>query len=276
LLFNGEVRRGVMPQRQRDMTSSWQVVAIRYASVELPARELSLDTDVHDAIGSLDYFIWLVSNGDRNVVVDTGFDPEEGARRSRRLIRHPVEFLKDLGIDADAVSDVVLTHLHYDHAGNLEAFPNASFHLQAAEMNYATGPCMCHRRMRRPFSAPDVMKAVALVYEDRVVFHDGDFDLAHGLSVHLVGGHSRGLQVLRVDAQPRPIVIASDALHLLRYLDDGDVFPMFADYQAVVEGYRRLRKLAGPEGLILPGHDTGVVTTFPSLRPGWSNVVRIT
>jgi glyoxylase-like metal-dependent hydrolase (beta-lactamase superfamily II) len=257
------------------MASSWQVVAIRYGAAELPANHLGLDVDIHDAIGSLDYFIWLVSDGDRHVVVDTGFDPDEGARRGRQIIRHPVDSLRDLRVAPDAVTDVVLTHLHYDHAGNLDAFPNARFHLQSAEMDYATGRCMCHRRMRRPFSARDVVQAVRLVYEDRIVFHDGDFDFAPGVQVHLIGGHSRGLQVVRVEAESRNVVIASDALHLSRYLDDGDVFPLFADYQHVVEGYRRLRELAGTGGLILPGHDPSVITTFPQIRKGWKDAVVI-
>jgi glyoxylase-like metal-dependent hydrolase (beta-lactamase superfamily II) len=257
------------------MASPWQVTAIRYASVELPARQLGLEADIHDAIGTLDYFIWLVSDGDRHVLVDTGFDAEEGARRGRRMLKHPVESLEALQVDPADVSDIVLTHLHYDHAGNLDAFPNARFHLQAAEMNYATGPCMCHSRMRRPFSAEDVVRAVRLVYQDRIVFHDGDFDFAPGISVHLIGGHSRGLQVVRVEAQSRVIVIASDALHLMRYLDDGDAFPLFADYQRVVEGYRRLRELAGVSGVVLPGHDPGVVTMFPPVREDWSDAVRV-
>jgi glyoxylase-like metal-dependent hydrolase (beta-lactamase superfamily II) len=257
------------------MASPWQVIAIRYASVELPALQLGLEADIHDAIGALDYFIWLASDGDRHVLVDTGFDAAEGARRGRRMLKHPVESLRELQVDPASVCDVVLTHLHYDHAGNLDAFPNARFHLQAAEMNYATGRCMCHRRMRRPFSAEHVIRAVRLVYEDRIVFHDGDCELAPGIGVHLVGGHSRGLQVVRVEAQSRVVVIASDALHLLRYLDDGDVFPLFADYQLVVEGYRRLRELAGAGGLILPGHDPGVVTMFPPVRKDWSDAVRV-
>ncbi|MBN9217271.1 MAG: N-acyl homoserine lactonase family protein [Mesorhizobium sp.] len=257
------------------MTPYWRVLAIRYATAQLPAAHLDLDADVHDAIGTLDYFIWVVSNGDRHIVVDTGFEPEEGARRGRQLIRHPVESLRLLGIDPDAVSDVILTHLHYDHAGNLGTFTNARFHLQDAEMEYATGRCMCHPRMRRPFCADDVTRAVRLVYEGRLVFHDGDFAFAPGLGVHRVGGHSRGLQVVRAEARGRPVVIASDALHLGHYLADGGVFPMFADYGNVLEGYQRLRQLAGDSGLILPGHDPGVLTRFAPVRPEWPDVVEV-
>ena len=257
------------------MTSTWRVVAIRYATAQMPAAHLELDADVHDAIGALDYFIWVASKDDRHVIVDTGFEPEEGARRGRRLIMHPVDSLRELGIDPKAVSDVILTHLHYDHAGNLDAFPNARFHLQDAEMNYATGRCMCHTRMRRPFSVNDVNRAVRLVYEDRMIFHDGDFEFSAGISVHKIGGHSRGLQVVRVEGKSRAIVIASDALHLERYLDDGKVFPMFADYEDVLDGYRRLRHLAGATGLILPGHDPGVISAFAPVGRGLADAVEI-
>lgn len=253
----------------------WQVFAIRYATANLPAAHLGLDADIHDVMGALDYFIWVLRSGDRHVVVDTGFAPEEGARRGRRLLRHPCESLDRLGIAAEQVTDVILTHLHYDHAGNLDGFPNARFHVQDAEMRYATGRCMCHPRMRRPFSVDDVMRAVRLVYDDRMVFHDGDFDFAAGLGVHLVGGHSRGLQVVRVEGTARPIVIASDALHLGRYLDDGDVFPAFADCADVLEGYRRLRELGGDDGFILPGHDPEVLRSFAPLAAELGDIVEI-
>ena len=172
-----------------------------------------LDPDPHEGEARLDYYIWLCRNGDRTVLVDTGFAPEEGAARQRILLTHPVEALKRIGVEPEDVTDVFITHLHYDHAGNLRHFPNATIHLQDAEMAYATGRCMCHARMRKPFAVEDVKTAVEMVYRDRVRFHEGDYTLLPGLTARLVGGHSQGLQILVVDGET-PLVIASDALHL--------------------------------------------------------------
>ncbi len=252
----------------------WEILALRYATAELRRDHLVLDGDPHDRMGRLDYFVWLLRDGRRTVLVDTGFDAEEGGRRDRHLLRHPAEALERVGVRADDIEDVVLTHLHFDHAGNLDAFPNARFHLQDREMSFATGRCMCHARMRRPFSIEHVVKAVRLVYDERVVFHEGDYTLFPGLDVHLIGGHSMGLQVLVAAGPMRPVVVASDAAHLGAFVAAKDVFPVFGDYAEVLEGYRRLQELAGPEGVILPGHDPQVLTEWP-LYAGLEDIVTV-
>lgn len=255
--------------------NTWEVLALHYATAERPAQDLALEFDPHDAPGRIDYFIWLVRGGDRVIVVDTGYLPEEGARRARRLLRHPVEALAEVGVDAAEVREVVLTHLHYDHAGNLSAFPRATFHLQDREMAYGTGRCMCHPRMRKPFFVDDVIEAVRMVFAGRVRFHDGDAQIAPGVSLHLIGGHSRGLQVVRIARPEGAVVLAADALHFGAHLDAGNVFPMFADYPDVLEGYGKLRELAGPSGIIVPGHDPKVLGDFPPWRADLPHALRI-
>ena len=221
--------------------------------------------DIHETTGTIDYFVWLIRHKDRLVLVDTGFSAEEGNLRGRTMIIHPVEALRQLGIASTDITDVIVTHLHYDHAGNLTDFPNAIIHLQDREMEYGTGRCMCHVRMQRPFAAEATIDAVRLVYAGKVRFHDGDGLLIEGVSMHLIGGHSRGLQVVRLEHDGEVVVVASDALHFARYLADDNAFPLFADYPDVLDGYRTLRRLAGPTGAIVPGHDSCVLTDFPSL-----------
>ncbi|MBL4919209.1 N-acyl homoserine lactonase family protein [Szabonella alba] len=255
------------------MSQEWEVLALRYATHEAPMRELGLVGDAHDALGRLDYFIWLIRGREGLILVDTGFGVEAAQRRGRRLLRHPVVALNEIGVRPEEVRDIVITHLHYDHAGNLDAFPNARFHLQEREMSYATGRCMCDAGHRRAFDVDNVVDAVRLVYQERIVFHDGAYQLAPGIGVHLVGGHSLGLQVLTVDGARR-IVLASDALHLSRLMQQDAVFPIFADRAAVLEGYRLLKDLAGHDGVILPGHDPQVMQDFPLLS-GATDTVRI-
>lgn len=256
------------------MTTNWEVIALRYATAQLGADRMRLGADPHDRMQHLDYFIWVVRSGDRVILVDTGFDEVEGERRGRSLLCHPIEALSRIGLRPEDIDDILITHMHFDHAGNLDAFPNARFHLQDREMNFATGRCMCHAKMRAPFTVEHVVQAVRLVYGERVVFHDGDYTLAPGLDVHLIGGHSMGLQVLAV-AGTRRVVVASDAAHLGEFLDSKDVFPAFGDYAAVLEGYRRLREIAGPEGIILPGHDPAVLRDWPRYRDDMDDIVKV-
>lgn len=261
-----------MSERAPREAPDWEVIALRYATKELDPAHLLLDPDPHEAPGQLDYFVWLVRGGDRIILVDTGFERSEGASRGRVMHLDPVEGLARLGVAASDVTDIFVTHLHYDHAGNLAAYPNARVHLQEAEMAYATGRCMCHPRMRKPFSVADVVTAVRLVYRDRVIFHDGDFRLAPGLHGKLIGGHSKGLQMLVV-GDDNPLVLASDGVHLRRYLKDEQIFPMFSDYYATVEGYRLLREMAADGAEIIPGHDPDVLTLYPRVQADWEDAV---
>jgi glyoxylase-like metal-dependent hydrolase (beta-lactamase superfamily II) len=162
-------------------TDSYEILAIKYAQRTSRKRvESFISADDHDAPHPIDYFVWVVRNEHRTIVIDTGFDETEARRRDRQLQRLPIEALSLVGVAADVTPEVVITHLHYDHAGSLAAFTNARFHLQAAEMAYATGPCMCHAHLQWPFTAEHVCELVRKVYSGRVVFHDGDADCAGG------------------------------------------------------------------------------------------------
>ena len=171
--------------------------------------------------------------------------------------------------------DVIVSHMHYDHAGNLGAFPNARFHLQDAEMAYCTGRCMCHGMLRGAFEADDVATMVHRVFEGRVQFHDGDAEFAPGITLHKLGGHTKGLQVVRVKTARGFVVLASDATHLYANLEREHPFPVLADVGDYLEGLQTLRRLASSPRHIIPGHDPLVLTQYPAARPGLEGVVRV-
>ena len=160
------------------------------------------------------------------------------------MLRAPATALELIGISAGSIDQLVVTHLHYDHAGTLGAFPKAQFHLQAAEMQYATGPCMCHGQLRIPFTVDHVCEMVRHVYSGRVTFHEGDAEIAPGITVHKTGGHSRGLQCVRVATASGPVVLASDASHYYENFEQGKVFPIVVDAEDTLRGYKRLYELA--------------------------------
>src|SRR5438067_10699383 len=134
----------------------------------------------------LDYFVWVISGGGRTFVLDTGFDETMAKKRRRRITRPVAEGLKAVGVDPAGVDDVIISHLHYDHAGNHDLFPRARYHLQDREMQFCTGRCMCHPPLRHAFEAGDVSAMVKRLFEGRVSFHDGAHEIAEDLSVHLI------------------------------------------------------------------------------------------
>jgi len=244
---------------------TYEVFAIRYASLSnRKASENFIGGDPHESASDLDYFVWLARSAARAFVIDTGFDARVGARRGRRMMHPPERGLALLGVDAKEVKDVIITHLHYDHVGNFGLFPAATFHLQDEEMAYATGRHMAQGFFNYAYEADEVAAMVREVYKGRVCFHDGDAELAPGLSLHRIGGHTKGLQVVRVHTRIGWIVLASDAAHLYANMNETRPFPIVFDAGAMVEGYRRLRELADAPELVVPGHDPLVMRRYPA------------
>lgn len=256
----------------------FEVFAIRYAhhGGRHAAENYIGGGDFHDADTALDYFVWVLRRGDEVYLIDTGFDEAAASERGRQLLMRPSAGLKLLGIDAATLKNVILTHLHYDHAGTLDDFPAATFHVQDAEPAYATGRCMCHKVLRQPYDVEDVVTFVRKVYADRVVFHDGTAELAPGLSLHLVGGHSDGLQIVRAWTQRGWVVLASDATHLYGNIDREIPFPAVYSVGDMMEGFNTVRALADSEDHIVPGHDPQVMQRYPAPDPSLQGkVVRL-
>ncbi len=257
------------------MSGIWEVFALRYASFAARTRrETFLGVDPHDAAPMpIDYYVWLLRDGERTILVDTGFDAGEGARRGRRIERLPREALATLGVDAAEIGDVIVTHLHYDHAGTLDDFPAARFHLQEAEMAYATGRCMTYAHLRQVYSVEHVVGMVRRVFAGRVVFHDGAGEVAPGVTVHRIGGHAKGIQAVVVATARGPVVLASDAAHYYENFEEYRPFIIVHDVEATLRGYDRLRQLAGGDlSRIVPGHDPLVMARYPAPEPRLSGI----
>lgn len=250
------------------MPEPYVIHAVRYAHHPRKAAENFVTPgDLHDTPMPLDYFVWAVISKTRTFVVDTGFNAETATARGRQLLRCPSEGLAAIGVDATAVEDVIITHMHYDHVGNFDLFPRARFHLQDREMAFATGRPMTRPFFSMPYSVDDVVGMVREVYAGRVHFHDGDAELAPGLSVHHIGGHTDGLQAVRVWTERGWVVLASDASHLYANMESVNPFPIVYHVGDMIEGYRRLAELADGPDHVVPGHDPLVMERYPASAP---------
>jgi glyoxylase-like metal-dependent hydrolase (beta-lactamase superfamily II) len=251
----------------------YEIYAIKYAQVERKAFGNFVGADLHDdADMPLDYYVWAIVGDGRTFVVDTGFDPEMGTKRHREIVNPVERGLEAIGLKHDEIEDVILTHLHYDHCGNGDLFPNARFHVQDAEMEYVSGRSMCHHALNHAFEVDDVARMVHRVFEGRVEFHDGEDEVAPGIVVHRLGGHTKGLQVVQVATKRGAVVLASDSTHFYAHIETGRVFPVLYNMGDVVEGYRTVRRLATSMVHVVPGHDPLVLERFPAASSelkGW-------
>jgi glyoxylase-like metal-dependent hydrolase (beta-lactamase superfamily II) len=253
-----------------------EIFAIRYAHHDRPSSENFLRGDAHDILQPLAYFVWAIVGAHGTFIVDTGFDRAMAHKRGRILLKPIAEGLAALNTPVESVREIIVTHLHYDHCGNHDLFPRARYHVQDVEMAYATGRCMCHPEIRIPFEAEDVVAMVRKVFDGRVVFHDGDDQIAPGITVHRIGGHSKGLQSVRVNTRRGHVMLASDASHLYAHFTEGRVFPITCSVADTLEGYATLRKLADSLEHIVPGHDPQVLDRYPAAGPGLDDwIVRL-
>lgn len=256
-------------------TPEYEIYAIRYASLERRRNENFIFFDPHDGPMPMDFYVWILRSVDRMILVDTGFNATTAAARNRKLMRCPIDALNVLGIDPDLIEDVVLTHLHYDHAGNLSKLRNARFHVQDAEVSYATGRCMCYAPVRHAYSVEDVADLVRKVYSDRVVFHEGNAELAPGVQLLLIGGHTRGLQAVRVFTRRGWVVLASDSSHYYENMQRDWPFPIVDNVADMFAGYRKIAAAADSIDHVVPGHDPEVLRRYPLVAGDSIGIARL-
>lgn len=203
------------------------------------------------------------------IVVDCGFDPELGERMGRRCLIAPVDALARVGVDPAAVRRLVITHLHYDHIGNLDRFGAARISVARPELEFWTRDPVGARPQFAEHTDPAGLEAIRRAEaEGRVDLVDGEAEIAPGVRAVVVGGHAPGQLVLQV-AIPggRRLVLASDAVHYDDELEHERPFAVFSDLAGMYRGYHAVRELAGPDGIVVPGHDPSVMARFPPL-PG--------
>jgi len=253
----------------------FEIFAIRYGHLDRRSPANFIGGDEHDQDMPLAYYVWLIRRPGKTWLLDTGFDAPMGLKRGRNIVR-PVETgLRELGVDPASIDDIIISHMHFDHAGNRDLFPNARYHVQDREMAYCTGRCMCHGYLNHSFDVDDVTGMVRKLYDGRLRFHDGDSEIEPGLTVHRLGGHTQGLQVVRVKTARGWVVLASDAAHFYANFQQGRPFPAVESATDMLAGFDRMRELATSDSHIIPGHDPLVLEQYPLAMPTIAGTVRL-
>ena len=246
--------------------SPFQVYAIKYATREASSGEHFYGGDPHDAPMPMDYYVWAVVSPERTIVVDAGFTAEIAARRGRKHLRCPTEGLEALGIDCARVPYVILTHLHYDHVGNLDKFPEATFVVQEAEMAFWTGRYAGKEHFRNIVETDDVVYLVRENFEGRLRFVAGSEEVVPGIEVHWAGGHSSGLQVVRVKTARGFVVLASDATHFYANIEEDRPYSIVSELAQMYGAFDVVRSLADSPAHVVPGHDPLVMQRYPAAK----------
>jgi len=253
---------------------AYEVYAIRYATIpDFPVAELVSGADRARKL-DIAMTIWLVRGANRNVLVDSGFYHERFFKdwTVRNFIK-PSDALVPLGLKPDDITDIVITHLHWDHADGIDLFPKARIWIQTEELEYYTGEAWETHETSDGIDPQDVLELVKFNTEGRVGLVHGDAqEILPGLTCYTGGKHTHQSQYLGVTTAAGTVILASDNRYLYENMEKHVPIAETLDATSNLRAQDRMKRLAARPELVIPGHDPSVFDRFPRIAPG---IVRI-
>ena len=244
----------------------YSIQAIRYASAEGEVAGLVMGAAKGEKI-TIAMVIWLVRGGGHNILFDSGYHRETFLKYfpSTEYIR-PDEAVKLAGVKPEEVTDIVISHAHWDHVGGIDLFPKAVVWIQKEEYRYYTGEAWQPGGHHGGIDPEDVQALVKLNTEGRVRLVDGDnVEIFPGIRAYTGARHTYASQYIRVEGNPT-FVLASDNCYLYRNMAEHKASATFskADEPANIQNQARMIELAGSADRVVPGHDLLQFQKFPT------------
>jgi glyoxylase-like metal-dependent hydrolase (beta-lactamase superfamily II) len=251
------------------VSAPWTLTALRYASRMTTRSDAFLRYGQYgepDGPQEMTYYLWLLRNGRQTIVVDTGFSAAGGGSRGRTFLVQPLDALGRAGVDPGAVDMVINTHLHYDHTGHLGAFGDAPVLVNRTEFDFWTGAYAQRAQFGAHIEAGEVEALAAGVRSGAVTLLDRETEVAPGVTVAEVGGHSPGQTILFIEGEQGPIVLASDAVHFYEEVERDRACGVLVNLELVYRAYDIIRAGIRAGARLVAGHDPLVMDRFPRLE----------
>jgi glyoxylase-like metal-dependent hydrolase (beta-lactamase superfamily II) len=245
----------------------YSVFALKFAEQDVESSEFFYREPSHDLV-TLHFYVWLILGGPAPILVDTGFSDFDARTRELRDFVPPAEMVRRAGVDPATVTRAVMTHLHWDHWAGHRQFPAARFVVQGRELAFWTGRFGSNPVFARGINVDELAHIVPLTYSGHVELVDGDLELMPGIGLYRLGGHTEGTQIVVVDTENGPVVLAADASHFYRNVETGHPVQIASNMNDMLAGFDRIHELAGPAGLIVPGHDPAIAERFTDRGDG--------
>ena len=248
----------------------YQVVIVRYGTRNTVRSDVFLNHGVYgepDAPISMDYFFWVVRDEHRTIVVDTGFSRAGGEARNRTFLLDVADAYRALGVDPATGPTVVVTHAHYDHIGNLSLFPDSPIVISRRELDFWSGPYAHRRQFHHSVQDEELELLATADKQGRVTAFDGRIEIAPGVEVIDIGGHTPGQSVVLVATSDGPVLLASDAVHYYEEYERDMPFVAVADLAAMYGGFDLIRAMVtdGRVRHLVSGHDPDTLARFTPL-----------
>jgi len=251
-------------------SEAYEVLAVRYGTRQTSAADVFLSYPVYgepDRPLGMDYFFWVARSPSRTIVVDSGFSPEGGAARRRTTLMDMATALRAAGVNPDDVGQVVVTHAHYDHIGGLPAFRAAEVIMTRSEYEFWTGPLGDRTLFAHHTEATEISHLRSLRAAGRLTLTGRSHQVAPGVTLTEVGGHTPGQAVVTVDGGPGRIVLASDAVHYYEELERDRPFTTVVNLAGMYAAFDQIREMEQDAGTrVIAGHDPVVAECFPAFH----------
>ena len=233
-----------------------KVWCLRYAVAPQAPLSALLAGAPRDATVDLPFAMCVARSPSQVVVLDSGYVNQKlGEPFGARDWVEYAPLLAEVGVGLDEVGFVTISHLHFDHAGGTSRFPKAKFILQRRELEFAAAAMPHNSAARQAFTAEDVLAAVQLNWQGRVLLVDGDAEgVIPGVDVYLTPGHTAGTMTVCLDTKKGRICYSSDAVYTYRNLDEDIPLGLALDSGEAVESYKKIRRILRG-GKLIPGHE---------------------
>lgn len=247
-------------------TPEYSIQAIRYAnSPGDSVADLVMGAPKDEKVDTV-YVIWLIRGGGRNILLDSGSHLQKWFKFGMTDYLRPDEAVALAGVRYEEVTDIVISHAHWDHMGGMRFFPKAIIWIQKEEFRYYTGEAWQKDGNHGGIDPEDVQELVRLNTAGRLRLVDGDnVEIFPGIRAFTGARHTYASQYLRVKGHPT-FVLASDSVYLYRNLAEHKASGTFseADYPANIKNQERMIQLAGSPDRVVPGHDALQFEKFPT------------
>lgn len=255
-------------------SKQYEVYALRFASSDT-AWPLSMWVDkgpVKDSV-NIDFMIWLIRGNGKNILVDAGFLNDIPDAKEFDVVKYvrPDSTLLNVGLKATDITDIILSHPHWDHIDGIDLFPNAMVWMQQNDFFYYVGPAWQKGGAAGGFNKRDVRKIIDKNLAGKLTLVAGDsIQIMPGIKVFTGSKHTFESQYVLVETGRNKVILASDNIWVYYSLEH--MLPASAggtfDPAGYVKAMRRMKRLVTNSKYIIPGHDARIFSTFPTVAEG--------
>ncbi len=253
---------------QSDKKPQYEVYAVRYASIpDFRVAQLVKGADPARR-SDIAMTVWLIKGNGRNILVDSGFYREKFFKdwKVNNFIK-PSDAVALLGVKPEEVTDVIISHMHWDHADGMDLFPKAKIWIQKDEYTYYTGEAWQQRGTHGGIDPDDVLAAVKINTEGRVALVNGDAqEIIPGITCYTGGKHTYQSQYVGVSTRSGTVVLASDNMYLYENMEKHVPIAASLDFDSNLRAQDRMKQLAADPKFVIPGHDPAVFERFTKVN----------